>query len=80
MMAIIDRKVFNDRDKVKLYNQVLQQLNALSDKRAEEPVRVVAMNESLPGATGAETEAVSGVVPGEGCSSSREDTVPKLDD
>ena len=37
MMSILDRKDLDDRDKVTLYNKVLQRHNALSDKRAKEP-------------------------------------------
>ena len=44
IMLIHDRKDLDKRCKVTLYNQVLQLYNALTDKRAKEPVRVVALN------------------------------------
>ena len=50
MMTILDRKDLGDRTKVKLYNQVLQRYNALSDKHVKEPVRVVSLNESMSAA------------------------------
>ena len=46
MKTILDRKDFDDRTKVTLYNQVLQRYNVLSDKHVKEPVRVVALNET----------------------------------
>ena len=54
MMTILDRKDLDDRTKVTLYNQVLQQYNVLSDKHVKEPVRVIAVNESGAGAGVAE--------------------------
>ena len=59
MMTILDRKDFDDRTKVTLYNQVLQRYNVLSDKHVKEPVRVVTVNES-----GTEAEAGAGVAEG----------------
>ena len=45
MSSILDQKDLNDGDKVKLYNQVLQQYNHLSDRRDKQPTRVVVMND-----------------------------------
>ena len=67
MMSIFDRKNLDDRDKVMLYNQVLQRYNALSDKRTKEPISVVAVNESVPSA--------AAVAPREGCSGIEADVV-----
>ena len=50
MMTILDRKDLIDRTKVTLYNQALQRYNVLSDKHVKEPVRVVAVNESISSA------------------------------
>ena len=47
MISILDRKDLDDRTKVSLYNEVLQRYN-VSDKHVKEPVRVVAVNESMP--------------------------------
>ena len=49
MKTILDRKDLDDRTKVTLYNQILQQYNVLSDKHVKEPVRVVTVNESGTG-------------------------------
>ena len=49
----------DDRTKITLYNQVLQRYNVLSDKHVKEPVRVVAVNESM-------SAAASGVGSGAG--------------
>ena len=87
MMTILDRKEFDDRTKVTLYNQVLQRYNVLSDKHVTEPVRIVSLNESMSAAaapSGSGTGVESGpVVEGTvGASSSGieadvVDTVPK---
>ena len=45
MTSILDQKDLNDGDKVKLYNQVLQQYNHLSDRRDKQPTRVVLVND-----------------------------------
>ena len=49
--SILDRKDLNDGDKVKLYNQVLQQYNHLSDQRGKQPTRVVVVNDDATTAT-----------------------------
>ena len=48
MTSIIDRKDPSDGDKVKLYNQVLQRYNDLTDRRVKAPTRVVVVNEDEP--------------------------------
>ena len=45
MTSILDQKDLNDGDKVKLYNQVLQRYNHLSDRRDKQPTRVVVVND-----------------------------------
>ena len=60
MKTILDRKDLGDGAKVTLYNQVLQRYNVLSDKHVKEPVRVVAVNESV-------SSAASGPRRGQGC-------------
>ena len=47
MKTILDTKDLDDGTKVTLYNQVLQRYKVLSDKHVKEPVRVVAVNESM---------------------------------
>ena len=42
---VIDQKDLNDGDKVKLYNQVLQRYNHLSDRRDKQPTRVVVVKD-----------------------------------
>ena len=49
MMTILNRKDLDDGTKVTLYNQVLQRYNVLSDKHVKEPIREVAVNESVSG-------------------------------
>ena len=49
MMTILNRKDLDEGTKVTLYNQVLQRYNVLSDRHVKEPVRVVAVNESVSG-------------------------------
>ena len=86
MMTILDRKDLDDRTKVTLYNQVLQQYNALSDKHVKELVRVVSLKESMSAAapsgsgTGVESgPVVQGTVgaPSSGIEADVVDTVPK---
>ena len=45
MTSILDQKDLNDGGKVKLYNQVLQRYNHLSDRRDKQPTRVVVLND-----------------------------------
>ena len=76
MMTILDRKDLDDRTKVKLYNQVLQRYNVLSDKHVKEPVRVVAVNESGAGAEAGVAEGAVGA-PASRIKADVVDTVPK---
>ena len=46
MTSILDQKDLNDGDKVKLYNQVLQRYNHLSDRRGKQPTRAVVVNDA----------------------------------
>ena len=84
MMSILDRKDLDDRSKVTLYNQVLQRYNVLSDKHVKEPIRVVAVNESMPAAAAAAAAPGAGTAAGapsmEGAPDTEADvadTVPK---
>ena len=83
MMTILDRKDFDDRTKVTLYNQVLQRCNVLSDKHVKEPTRVITVNESGARAVaGAGAEAGAGGAVGAPATTSEieadvVDTVPK---
>ena len=45
MNSILDQNDLNDGDKVKMYNQVLQRYNHLSDRRDKQPTRVVVVND-----------------------------------
>ena len=75
MMSVLDRKDFDDRTKLTLYNQVLQRYNVLSNKYVKEPVRVVAVNESNPAAAAAAVGAIG--TPSSGMAADVVDTVPK---
>ena len=77
MMSILDRKDLDDRTNVTLYNQVLQRYNVLSDRHVKEPVRVVAVNESMPAAQGAEVSEGAVGAPSSGIEADAVDTVPK---
>ena len=83
MKTILDRTDLDDSTKVTLYNQVLQRYNVLTDKHVKEPVRVVAVNESMssaasgPGAgPGPGAEGAVGA-PSSGIEADVVDTVPK---
>ena len=64
MKTILDRKDLDCGTKVTLYNKVLQRYNVFSDKHVKEPVRVVAVKESMSSrASGPGTGAGLTVVP-----------------
>ena len=83
MISIIDIKDLDDRAKVTLYKQVLQRY-VLSDKHVKEPVRVVAVNETMPTAAAAVVVVAAAaevgdgaVAPISGIEADVVDTVPK---
>ena len=59
MKTILDRKDFDDRTKVALYNQALQRYNVLVDKRVKEPIRVVSVGKEVGAEFEKEKEEVS---------------------
>ena len=81
MMTILNKKNLDDGTKVKLYNQVLHRYNVLSDKHVKEPIRVVAVNESVsgPGVGVGPRPGSEGAVraPSSGLEATVVDTVPK---
>ena len=85
MMTILIRKDLDDGTKVTLYKQVLQPYNVLSDRHVKEPIRVVAVNESVSGpGPGAGVGAGPGPgsegavrAPSSGLEATVVDTVPK---
>ena len=77
MMCILDGKDLDNRTKITLCNQVLQRYNVFSNKHVKEPVRVVAVNESMPAAAGAEVTEGEVGAPSSGIEADVVETVPK---
>ena len=80
MTSILDQKDLNEGDKVKLYNQVLQRYNHLSDRRDKQPTRVVVVNDDATTET-ATPEKATATAPATAAPSAVEadivDSVPK---